>query len=364
MLTDLRLRSFRCFDSLELQPGAGRTFIIGLNAQGKTSILEAACILLRLQSPRTSSLAEVVKFGQPVFAIDGHCAGSHLSCRYAAEGREIALDSKPQSRTDDYLDVARVAWFANSDLELVRGSGSVRRRYMDFLGMQSVPGYRKSLRAYERALRSRNSLLKDFRPRREIAAFDEPLIEAGGLLLAARRELCGQLAPLAREACAEISGGSDALDAAYHPGCTEPFREALAAARPDEERLRQTVVGPHRDDVKLAINGLDASTFASEGQQRSIALALKIAQARHLEATQGRPPLLLLDDVFGELDAVRRNRLLAALPSGAQAIITTTFLDWVDKTAGDVVLFLDSGLLAAKRNDEDLLSCSTNELPS
>ena len=349
VFTDLRLRSFRCFDSLEFQPGIGRTFIVGRNAQGKTSILEAACILLRLQSPRTTSLAEAVKFSQQGFALDGHCAGAHLTCHYSGEGREIALDSKPQSRTDDYLDVARVAWFANSDLELVRGSGSVRRRYLDFLGMQSASGYRKSLRAYERALRSRNALLKDGRPRREISAFDEPLVEAGEVLLASRKALCGKLAPLALAAGSEISGGAEAIEATYRPGCAEPFREALAASRPDEERLRQTVVGPHRDDVDLSIGGLHASTFASEGQQRSIALALKIAQARHLEAIQGRPPILLLDDVFGELDTVRRNRLLEALPKGAQAIITTTFLDWVGDTAGDVVLHLGEGMLSIAR---------------
>lgn len=340
VLTDLRLRSFRCFDALEFQPGPGRTFIVGRNAQGKTSILEAVCILLRLQSPRTASLAEVVKFGQPGFALDGHCAGAHLSCRSAGTGREIALDSKPQIRTDDYLDVARVAWFANSDIELVRGSGSVRRRFLDFLGTQSVPGYRKSLRAYERALRSRNALLKDGRPRREIAAFDEPLIEAGEFLLAARAALCADLAPLARTSCAEITGGLDTLEAAFRPGCRGPLREALAALRPDEERLRHTLAGPHRDDVELVINGLDAAAFASEGQQRGIALALKLAQARHLEAAQGRPPILLLDDVFGELDAGRRNRLLASLPPAAQAIITTTFLDWAGDTGGDVVLRL------------------------
>ena len=349
VLTDLRLRGFRCFDALEFRPGVGRTFVVGRNAQGKTSILEAACLLLRLQSPRTTSPAEAVKFGHSGFALDGHCDGSHLSCRHTGEGREIALDSKPQSRTDDYLDIARVAWFANSDLDLVRGSGSVRRRFLDFLGVQSVPGYRKALRAYERALRSRNALLKDSRPRREIAAFDEPLIGAGEALLAARTGLCTALAPLARTSCSEISQGADTLETAYHPGCDGAFREALAAARPDEERLRQTVVGPHRDEVELAINGRDAAVFGSEGQQRGIALALKIAQARHLEAAQGRPPILLLDDVFGELDTVRRNCLLASLPHGAQAIITTTFLDWAGDTAADVVFHLGEGSLSPER---------------
>jgi len=320
---------------------------MGANAQGKTSILEAACVLLRLQSPRTSALAEAVRFGHPGFSLDGHCAGSHLVCRFGAEGRSILLDSKAQSRTDDYLDVARVAWFANTDLELVRGSGSIRRRYLDFLGAQCLPGYRGTLRDYERALRSRNALLKDGRPRREVVAFDAPLVGAGEVLLAARAQLVAALAPLALGACGEISAGADGLQIAYRPGAGGPFAAALEEARLQEERLRQTVVGPHRDDLTLTLNGRPAAGYASEGQQRGIALALKLAQARHLEDVQHRAPLLLIDDVFGELDADRRNRLLASLPARSQALITTTFLDWAEHAPGDRVLRLQDGRLAA-----------------
>jgi DNA replication and repair protein RecF len=345
VLTDLRLRDFRCFDALEFSPGRGRTFISGANAQGKTSILEALCILLRLQSPRTSTTAEAIKFGCDGFSLNGHCSGAHLVCRYSSDGREIALDSKPQSRTEDYLAVARVAWFANTDLELVRGGGGVRRRYLDFLGMQCLPGYRKTLRAYERAVRSRNALLKDCRPRREIEAFDQPLIEAGEILLASRASLAADLAPLARQACMDISGGGDGLEIAYLPGAAGPFAVVLAASRAEEERLRQTIVGPHRDDLGVTLNQLDAAGFASEGQQRGIALALKLAQARHLEAVQQRAPLLLLDDIFGELDRSRRNRLLEFLPAQSQAIITTTFLDWADRSEADTVFRLEAGRL-------------------
>jgi len=345
VLAELKLRDFRCFGFLEFFPGPGRTFIEGANAQGKTSILEAVCILLRLQSPRTSTTSDAIRIGHPGFFLNGHCSGAHMTCGYSSEGRKIALDSKPQTRTDDYLDVARVAWFANSDLELVRGSGSCRRRFLDFLGMQCIPGYRKSLRAYERALRSRNALLKDNRPRREIAAFDEPLIESGEFLLAARSNLAADLTPLAHNACAEISGGNDRLVISFRSGSEGPLSEGLAATRPEEERLRQTVVGPHRDDVAITLNGLGAADFSSEGQQRGIALALKLAQARHLETVQRRAPILLLDDIFGELDPLRRNRLLESLPAGSQAIITTTFLDWAERAPDDRIFKLDSGLL-------------------
>lgn len=320
---------------------------MGANAQGKTSILEAVCLLLRLQSPRTGTTGDAIKFQQARFSLDAHFAGTHMVFNYSPEGKEILLDSKPQGRTDDYLDVARVAWFANTDLELVRGGGSVRRRYLDFLGTQCVPGYRKSLRSYEKALRSRNALLKDNRPRREIQAFDQPLIEAGEFLITAREKLCEALTPLARTACLDISGGSDEMEILYQAGGRRPLSEALAASQLDEARLRQTVVGPHRDDLKIRLNHLEAGNFASEGQQRGIALSLKLAQARHLEAVQNRAPVLLLDDVFGELDPIRRNRLLASLPAQSQTIITTTFLDWAERVPTDTVFQLAGGCLGS-----------------
>lgn len=288
----------------------------------------------------------MIKAGESACALEGRVGDSHLACRFASGSRQLILDSKPQSRSDDYLSVARITWFANSDLELVKGSGSVRRRFLDFLGVQSVPGYRKALRDYERTLRSRNALLKEGRPRREIAAFDPPLIEAGEFLLEARRVLIEAVAPLASAACAKISGSADALALAYQPGCKGSLAESLAASHGEEERLRQTVRGPHRDDLEISLNGLKASSFASEGQQRGIALALKIAQARHLEALHEKPPVLLLDDIFGELDAARRNHLLASLPGDAQTIITTTFLDWAEGHPIEKVYQLANGKLS------------------
>ena len=328
MIREVWLHHFRCFESLEFFPAAHRTCIVGQNAQGKTSILEAVCVLLRLQSPRTTTTAELIQSGADGFSIEGNFADTRLQYRHTPEGRAIFLDSKLQQKSTDYLSTARITWFSNADLDLVKGSSSARRRYLDFLGTQSVPGYRKALRDYERALRSRNSLLKDGRPRREIAAFDPPLLEAGDFLLSARARLTDSLSPRAASACLEISSSSDDLKVEYRPGSQHPFSEALMASRLEEERLRQTVCGPHRDDLDFQLNALKASSFASEGQQRTIALALKIAQARHIEAMHGQPPVLLLDDIFGELDTARRNRLLQALPQGAQTLITTTFLDW------------------------------------
>jgi recF protein len=330
MLRELRLRDFRCFEQKEFRPSPGLNFLIGPNAQGKTSLLEAACVLLRLQSPRTNSLGDAVRFDQPGFGLDGYWNGRHLHVKYAGALKAFALDSKPQSRSADYLAVARVAWISNDDLQLVRGGGSQRRRYLDFLGAQVVPEYLRNLRTYERALRSRNALLKNNRPRREIASFDGPLIESGRKLLAARAELCETLRPLVTAAARQISGRNETLEIAYRPGSPPDFAAALEETREEEMRLRSTVTGPHRDDVEITLESRRAASFASEGQQRTIALALKLAQARALEAAAGTPPLYLIDDVFGELDGLRRNNLLAALPPSAQKLITTTSLDWLE----------------------------------
>lgn len=329
MLTDLSLRHFRCFEKLECEFAPGMNLFVGANAQGKTSLLEAVCVLVRLQSPRTTRLGEALQHGRRGFVLDGHIAGRHLQFYYAPERKKLALDSVVQTGTADYLEVARVVWFANADIDLIRGGAEIRRRFLDFLGAQLSARYRQTLRAYEKALRSRNHLLKAPRPAwREIAAFDGPLIEHGSALTEARARLLRDLEPHAAAGQHAMSAASEELRLNYLKGSGEDFAASLVAARETDARLRQTTSGPHRDDIELLLNAR-GSQFASEGQQRSIAVALKLGQARLLEAAKASPPLLLLDDVFGELDLARRNALLAHLPAGAQQLVTTTHLDWL-----------------------------------
>jgi DNA replication and repair protein RecF len=175
--------------------------------------------------------------------------------------------------------------------------------------------------------------LKSAQPRpREIAAYDRPLIEHGTKLGAMRAQLVERLAPLAAEAHRQVSGtAEESLRLRFAPGNGEDFAADLANIHPKELRLRQTIVGPHRDDIELAVEGKDAQQYASEGQQRTVALALKIAQARMFQLEEGAPPLLLLDDIFGELDPVRRNALLAHLPGDAQKLVTATTMQWSEE---------------------------------
>lgn len=341
MLSDLQLRNFRCFESLAVELAPGFNFFIGRNGQGKTSILEAACVLLRLQSQRSSTLAPVVRFGEKAFGVSGRLDEHRVEFRYSALRRKISLDEVEQRTLGEYLRLGRVVSFANTDIELVRGGSDARRRYLDFLGTQIEPLYRPSLRAYERALRSRNALLKSGQPRpREIAAYDLPLIEHGTKLGEMRSRLVERLAPLAADAHRQISGAEETLSLGFAPGNGEDFASDLASSQAKELRLRQTIVGPHRDDIELVVEGKNAQQYASEGQQRTVALALKIAQARMFQMEEGTAALLLLDDIFGELDPVRRNALLSHLPGDAQKLVTATSMQWREGEADGPVFEL------------------------
>ncbi len=343
MLTALSLRHFRCFETLACEFAPGMNVFVGANAQGKTSLLEAVCVLARLQSPRTTRLGEALQHGRRGFVVDGHIDGRHMQFYYAPERKKLALDSVTQTATADYLEVARVVWFGNADIDLVRGGAELRRRFLDFLAAQLQASYRQTLRAYERALRSRNRLLKAPRPDwREIAAFDGPLIEHGTALALARAGLIRDLEPHAAAGQRAMSAAAEELRLNYAQGSGEVFAAALEAGREMDARLRQTGAGPHRDDIELLLDGRP-SQFASEGQQRSMAAALKLGQARLLEAHCGRPPLLLMDDIFGELDLARRNALLLHLPAGAQRLITTTHLDWLSGITPGRVHRVDRG---------------------
>lgn len=348
MLTELRLRDFRCFPAITLQLSRRVTFIIGSNAQGKTSLLEAACLLTRLQSPRTSSLGETIRFAQPFFALEGRLSETRMRLHYDGQKKRLELDGVAQTRSEDYLQLGRIAWFSNDDLELIRGGGSTRRRFLDFTCTQIDRTYLRHLRAYERALRSRNALLKEDRPRAEITAYNVPLLEHGTILLQTRATVSAALAPLIQQACADIGRSGETISAHYQPGATPDFATALEQSRSQEARLRQTVAGPHRDDLVLHLNDMPASGFASEGQQRTLALGLKLAQTRLIMNLTGRAPILLIDDVFGELDPKRRNNLLEQLPAESQMLITTTHLDWLESGAEAAILELSERQLTVK----------------
>jgi DNA replication and repair protein RecF len=325
---------FRCFGSLDLEVSAEGAILTGDNAQGKTSVLEAICVLVRLHSPRTHRLNVLGKIGMKGFGIAGDPWGQERQVRHSREGLILKVDDEIRPSQTSYLaDGGLVVWMGNEDLELIRGPGEGRRRYLDFLGAQLAPDYRRSWSRYRRALRAKNLLLKEGRPRdAEILAYEEILVEHGTVLMESRARMVAELAPFAAEAQRVVSGKDEPVTLHYLPASGADLRESLLQARERETRLRQAVVGPHRDELDLRIHGMPAADFASEGQQRTLALALKLAQGKLLERRGGKAPVYLMDDIFGELDPGRRNALMNHLPPLAQKWITTTHLDWLQET--------------------------------
>jgi DNA replication and repair protein RecF len=342
--TRLALRNFRCFEQLIWEPQPGLNFILGPNAQGKTSILEAACMLLRLKSPRTNLLTEMLRFGQSCFCLEGFSEKQHqkmIAIPESPQKYQLFLNEVLQQKKSDYLETGTLVWFENEDLLLIHGAPEKRRHFLDSAGLQLYSEYRSLLRFYERALRSRNLLLREGRPRREIEAYNSPLAESGEQLIALRSYLTEVLQKHVTTACQALS--QETMTLTYQTGTTLPLLEALAGSILEEERLRYTQVGPHRDDLSILLNGIPAGPFASEGQRRTLAIALKLGLASLLHQEKSLPPLLLLDDVFGELDATRRHALLNHLPKTAQAFFTTTALTGLKLPSDSTTFCLQEG---------------------
>ncbi len=342
MLEQLQARDFRCFERVRLDLDPEMTALVGRNGQGKTSLLEAACVLLRVQSPRTSNREEWIRLGAGTAVVEGKWNGRQLRAAVASKTRRLAVDGAVCGRAADYLaQTGVVVWMDHADMNLLRGGGEHRRRFLDFACSQMFTDYLPALRAYERALRGRNHVLK----RDAVIAWKQAdafarVMEEHGRVLSARRAEFSRLLSAPTAAFHErVSGGGEPVCVRHASGQEEGgLAGQLLACREQEARLRATQRGPHRDDLSLELKGLDARVFASEGQQRTLVLALKLAQAEVLNAARGQPPLLLMDDIFGELDRERRQAFLECLPRGTQKIFTTTRLDWLaaGQSAGSI----------------------------
>ena len=353
MIDDLRLTDLRAYATLDARFGAGPQLVWGPNAAGKTSLLEAMVLLARGGSHRTTTDAELVRWGADVARVEGHTGHDAVevvlvrpgSIAAAGGARKRIRVNGVARRATALAERLRVVLFAPEDMLLVVGSPSLRRAVLDQLASSLTPSYAADLATYGRALQQRNGLLRAIRDetasREELRYWDVPFLNAGGAVVAARHRLLARLeAPLAA-AHAEIApeealAGALGLEYVTNApaGPDETPREALARrlAETAEKELWNgtTLVGPHRDDVAFAMAGRDLSAFASRGQQRTAILALKLAELDLVTATDGRPPLLLLDDVFSELDPARRAHLVRRIADLPQAFVTTTTLEDLD----------------------------------
>jgi len=328
--------------------------VIGANGEGKSNLLEAVELLGCLRSHRSSSDRDLIQHGEASSQLRAAtCGGDQLQLELRRSGgRQAQRNGKPLERQLDLLGSLRCVGFSALDLELVRGEPAGRRQWLDRVVLQLEPLYGDLLSRYGRLLRQRSQLLRRGLGGRELEAlldaFDLQMAEIGTRLHRRRRRAIQRLEPLAAAWQARLSGGREQLQLQYLSGTTlngteigdgelgdpeteEPWRQALLAQlqqqRREELRLGSCGVGPHRDELGLSLAGQAARRYGSAGQQRTLVLALKLAELELVGSVLGEPPLLLLDDVLAELDPVRQQLLLEAVGEGHQCLVSATHLE-------------------------------------
>ena len=357
-LLTLSLRDFRNVREARLEPSARSTVLVGPNGQGKTNLLEALFLLCTLKPLRATRLAELVRFGAERARVQGEFEAPggvrSVAVEIGPEGRTAFLDGKTlasSDRLDAFFEGRAAVCFSPDDLFLVKGGPDQRRRFLDRAAFNRWPAVLSEARDYLRALRERNAALRHSGSDVE-ESFREPLVRAGARLVVRRVALLAELSPRMSEAFAQISGPvAAAARLASRPAAgiqVEGSEEDIAARLSDalshrivrDREKGYTSVGPHMDDLGLSLGGNGARAYGSQGQQRALVLALKIAEIENLRDKLGRPPLLLLDDVSSELDPEKNAHLLrhlAALPG--QAVLTTTDRRLLEPAAGAGAVF-------------------------
>jgi DNA replication and repair protein RecF len=331
-LRRLRLRNHRNYAQLDLTPGEGVNVFIGQNGQGKTNLLEAVAMLALSSSPRARRDHELVGPVGPGSRIEaGVFDGSttrELSIALDVDGdrthRTIEVDGQ-RRRAFDLPGNFRVTLFWPDDLGLVKAGPEIRRRFLNQMLVQVQPGYARALSGLRRILEQRNSLLKRIAAGEGgedmLEAWDTELVRVGSEIVEARAAAVRELEPEAVRCHGQIAAG-ERLDIAYE-GPPENLAQAVHNSQAEDLRRGSTSVGPHRDDLRILLDGQEARSYASQGQQRTAVVSLKLAEAALIEARTGERPVLLLDDVLSELDGERRAALLKEVGAGGQVIVTS-----------------------------------------
>ena len=341
----LNVRDFRSYTAYELELAEGVTVLVGPNAAGKTNLVEALQLLTAGQSFRRSSPADLVRDGasraEVALSLEGD--GRKLDLGLVSErGRRGFIKNGKRVSASGVRGILPSVLFCPDHLDMVKRSASVRRAALDDFGVQLNESYAQLVSAYERTLEQRNNLLKDrFTPPELLGAWDDALVSAGAAVLVHRLALLERVRARLVEVYARIAphesvdvryrasvGDIPAAQAHDRAAVAACFASALAETRDDERRRGLTLVGPHRDEIVFLIDGREARSFASQGQQRSLVLAWKIAEVEVTFDILGRYPILLLDDVMSELDAARRESIMRFVAGEIQTVITTTNLGY------------------------------------
>ena len=359
-LEQLSVQNFRNHENFQISDIQGNLILVGANGRGKTNLIEAIQLAGTLESFRSSAWGDLIKLGSTWTRVDARFGlpDAFLETRLEVDagGAVFYFNGKKKRRQDIEYRIPMVS-FVPDDLQLLKGAAEQRRRYVDGLGKQLSSNYRHLVRDYLKIVQQRNAFLKDLKgcdlkPSLSEEVWNDHLADLGAALLYSRLHLFQELILQARDYYRDLSAG-DELDACYYPSylrgrdddqttlttiCSVDFSiqtkeeykvellKALARRRQDEYLRGVTLVGPHRDELDLISNKKEARRFASQGQQRSMILALKFAELRILAVARETEAILLLDDVLSELDSGRRQRLLEICNGAAQTLMTTTDL--------------------------------------
>lgn len=351
-LSNISLFNFRNYRELDLPLERSVTVLTGGNAQGKTNLVEAVALAALARSPRTQQARELIRFDQPqarvTCLVQRESGMEELDIRINAGGRpdqartskRFQVNGRARSATD-MVGQLRVVLFWPDDLQLIKGPSELRRRFLNTLLTQLEREHARALSDYQHILEQRNALLKMIRdssqPVSGLAYWSDALARVGAAIMVERQRRVLELQPLAAAFHRELTDDREHLALLYRPSgarvgeappgaVAEQLRAAMGRSRSEEIRRGQTVVGPQRDDLEVWLEGRESRLYASQGQQRTAILSLKLAELHYQAEATGEQPVLLLDDVMSELDQSRRERLLAALEPGPQAMITAADL--------------------------------------
>ncbi len=368
-LTQLRLHRFRSYSQVALLPPEGLTVFVGENGAGKTNLLEAVHLCCLGRSHRTSDDQDMIQHGAETAAVHATVqrngrtdeVGVRLF-RSQKQKKLVYAGGKVVPRLGELMGHMTCVMFSPEDLEIIKGAPQLRRRFVDMLMAQSIPGYFYALQHYNAVLKQRNALLKligrDAHNRGQLSDWDEQLSSAAVPLVRARCEAVRRLDELSQKHYAFIGGRpQESLSVRYQSSLAESddiqadFLRLLGQSSEDDLRRQSTGFGPHRDDLLISLSGQELRSFGSQGQIRTAVLAMRLSQIDMLTQAQGgEPPLLLLDDVLSELDLGRRTRLLSGLQH-VQTLLTCTELSEAQELKPACVLRVADGQIREQTSD-------------
>ncbi len=350
ILNHLSLKNYRNYDSIELETEHNVNLFVGSNAQGKTNLLEAIFVLALTKSHRTNKDKELIHWNQQQASVKAEIIKkygvNHLELWITQQGKKAKMNGLEQKKLSNFIGALNVVMFAPEDLDIVKGSPGIRRRFLDMEIGQVQPSYLYDLLQYQRILNQRNNYLKQIHSAKStnqqmLEVWNQQLVEYGTKIIKKRQIFITKLQIWAQKIHDGITSGQEELQIRYQPSFDienftnetvvfNQFMIKLSQVMDQEIRRGMTLIGPHRDDLLFFINEKEVQMYGSQGQQRTTALSLKLAEIELIKEEVGEYPILLLDDVLSELDRFRQTQLIEMFQEKVQTFITTTGIESVN----------------------------------